>query len=202
MLTAVGLGPGDPELLTLSAVRHLKEADCVFVPGGIARNLVEPYCTPVELSFPMSRDEDAISRQIEENADIIARVAESGKAVFGIIGDPNIYSTFSRLCVVIKEKYPNILFNTVPGVSSITALTSVTGIPINGGFSVSDGSPDQVRIQMKVRRPRETAERLRKEGYSRFVLVERMYMNGMKIWRDELPDESNYFSLLFAEREV
>ncbi len=201
MLTAVGLGPGDPELLTLSAVRYLREADRVFVPGGIARSLVEPYCTPVELSFPMSHDEAAIARQIEENAGIIAPVAETGNAVFGIIGDPNIFSTFSRLCVVLKENHPHIRINTVPGVSSITALTSVTGIAINGGFSVSDGSPESVRIQMKVRRPREAAARLKKEGYSRFVLVERMYMEGMKIWRDDLPDESNYFSLLFAEKE-
>ena len=77
----------------------------------------------------------------------------------------------------------------------------MTEIPINGGFSVSDGSPDLVKIQMKVRRPREAAERLKKEGFSRFVLVERMFMEGMKIWRDDLPDESNYFSLLFAEKE-
>lgn len=200
MLTAVGLGPGDPELLTLLAVRHLKEADQVFVPGGIAKRLVEPYCSPVELPFPMSHDEDAISRQIENNAKIIAPVAEKGKAVFGIIGDPNIFSTFSRLCVVIKEKYPHISITTVPGVSSITALTSVTGIPISNGFSVSDGSPDTARIQMKVRHPRETAEALRKEGYNRFVLVERMCMEGMKVWENELPVESNYFSLLFAEK--
>ncbi|MDD1729280.1 MAG: cobalt-factor II C(20)-methyltransferase [Methanospirillum sp.] len=200
MLTAVGLGPGDPELLTLKAVRYLKEADQVFVPGGIARKLVEPYCTPVELPFPMSRDEKVVSKQIADNAAIIARVAMTGNAVFGIIGDPNIFSTFSRLCVVIRMQYQDIQISTVPGVSSITALTSITGIPITGGFSVSDGSPEVARIQMKVTKPRETVDHLRNEGYSRFVLVERMYMEGMAIWDHELPEESNYFSLVFAEK--
>ena len=201
MLTAVGLGPGDPELLTLKAVRQLQEADTVFVPGGIAKRLVEPYCCPVELSFPMSHDETEISKHIEKNVSIIAPVAINGKAVFGIIGDPNIFSTFSRLCIVLKEMHPQISIVTIPGVSSITALTSITGIPINGGFTVSDGSPNSVWIQMKVRRPQETANALQKEGYRRFVLVERMFMDGMKIWRDDLPVESNYFSLLFAEKE-
>jgi precorrin-2/cobalt-factor-2 C20-methyltransferase len=201
MLTAVGLGPGDPELLTLRAVRYLKEADTVFVPGGIARKLVEPYCDPIELSFPMSHDEDAITRQIGDNAVIIARVAEKGNAVFGIIGDPNIFSTFSRLCIIIREQYPEITIYTVPGVSSITAITSFTGVPINGSFSISDGTPEVARIRMKVRRPREVAEELRREGYTRFVLVERMCMEGMKIWREDLPEESNYFSLMFAEKD-
>lgn len=200
MLTAIGLGPGDPELLTLKAVRYLKQADVVFVPGGIAGGLVQPYCSPIELSFPMSHDEDAIARQIEENAGIIAPYAEKGNAVFGIIGDPNIFSTFSRLCIILREKYPNIAVSTVPGVSSITALTSVTGIPINGGFTVSDGTPNRAHIQMKVRRPRITAGELKFEGYDRFVLVERMYMEGMKVWDGDLPEESNYFSLLFAEK--
>ncbi|HWQ65882.1 MAG TPA: cobalt-factor II C(20)-methyltransferase [Methanospirillum sp.] len=200
MLTAVGLGPGDPELLTLRAVRLLKEADAVFVPGGIARRLVEPYCDPVELSFPMSYNEDEISNQIEKNAERIAPIAKSGNAVFGIIGDPNIFSTFSRLCSVITERFPDILINTVPGVSSITALTSITGRPINGGFSVSDGSPEVVRIRMKVTRPRQVAEELKTDGYSRFVLIERMYMEGMQVFTDDLPEESSYFSLLFAEK--
>ncbi|MFH0968646.1 MAG: cobalt-factor II C(20)-methyltransferase [Methanobacteriota archaeon] len=200
MLTAVGLGPGEPELLTLRAVRFLKEADTVFVPGGIARKLVEPYCDPIELSFPMSHDEEAISNQIRENAVIISKVAEKGNAVFGIIGDPNIFSTFSRLCVIIREQYPEITIDTVPGVSSITALTSITGIPINGGFSISDGTPEVARIRMKVRRPREVAEELRREGYSRFILVERMCMEGMKVWSEDLPEESNYFSIMFAEK--
>lgn len=201
MLTGLGLGPGDPELLTLKAVRLLGEADIVYVPGGIAKKLVEPYCTPVELLFPMSHNENEIRRQIEENATIIGEHAEEKHIVFGIIGDPNIFSTFTRLVAVLREQNPAIQIRTVPGISSITALMSETGMPINSGFCVTDGSPIRSRIRMKVRKPRAIAEELKTEGFSRFALVERMYMDGMKVYTGELPEESNYFSLLYAEQD-
>jgi len=203
MLTGVGLGPGDPELLTIKAVRLLQEADRVYIPGGLSRRLVEPYCTPIELSFPMSHDEEMIRAQIILNADQIAADARARNVVFGIIGDPNIFSTFSRLAVILQERYPEIAIRTVPGISSITALMSETGLPITGGFCVTDGSQIQSQIRMKVRKPREIADELKGEGYSRFALVERMYMDGMQVrYDDDLPEESSYFSLLYAERDA
>jgi precorrin-2/cobalt-factor-2 C20-methyltransferase len=60
--------------------------------------------------------------------------------------------------------------------------------------------PD-IRILLKVRRPKERAEALRKEGYREFVLVERMYFPDMKVYRNgELPDRSDYLSVMYARR--
>lgn len=203
MITGLGLGPGDPELLTLKAVRLLKEADYVYIPGGLARRLVEHYCNPIELPFPMSHNEDIIRDQIIRNAEIIAKDARDKDVVFGIIGDPNIFSTFSRLAVILQEKYPDIILRTIPGISSITALMSETGFPITGGFCVTDGSKIRSQIRMKVKRPKDLAESLRTDGYSRFALVEKMYMEGMQVLHDDdLPEESSYFSLLYAERDI
>ncbi len=202
MLVGVGIGPGDPELLTVRAVRLIKEADAVFVPGRVAAAIIAPYRTDVQvLSFPMTDDEDYISRCIEENAETIAPHARSGLSVFCILGDPNFYGTFSRLTAVLTDRHPDIACATVPGISAITAFASAAGVSVAGGVGVSDGSPESSRLLLKVKRPKETAERLREEGFDEFVLVERMYMDGERICRGEdLPEESSYFSVLFARK--
>ncbi|HVN66205.1 MAG TPA: cobalt-factor II C(20)-methyltransferase [Methanomicrobiales archaeon] len=200
MLIGLGLGPGDPELLTLRAVRVLREADAVFVPGELAGKLVAPYRQAEILSFPMSDDEGMVRRAVEEAADRIARVAGEGTAVFALLGDPNVYSTWARLLGLIREKHPEIACRTIPGVSAITAFASVAGVTLSGGFSVTDGKGEKGRILLKVRRPREEAERLAREGFREFVLVERMFLDGERVYRGELPEMSTYFSILYAER--
>jgi precorrin-2/cobalt-factor-2 C20-methyltransferase len=201
MLIGLGLGPGNPELLTLRAVRLLKEADAVFVPGRIAQDLVAPYRKAVILDFPMTDDEARIQQCLEENAEKIAPAARSGLAVFGILGDPNFFSTFSRLCSVIATTQPGIECRTEPGISSITAFAAAAGIPVNEGFTVSAGIMSDARILLKVRRPKEQADQLRAEGYREFVLVERMFFPDMKVYRNTgLPEKSAYMSVMYARK--
>jgi precorrin-2/cobalt-factor-2 C20-methyltransferase len=201
MLIGLGLGPGDPELMTLRAVRLLREADAVFVPGRLAHALVSPYRDAEILDFPMTEDPAYIRLCMERNAEKIAPVASSGSAVLALIGDPNFFSTFTRLCQVMEEKYPSIVCRTEPGISAITAFASVAGVSLSGGFCVSDGTEQRYRVLLKVRRPREVASALAKEGFRRFVLVEKMYLPDMQVYRDgDLPETCDYLSVLYAER--
>jgi len=201
MLIGLGLGPGDPELLTLRAVRLLEEADAVFVPGRIAYNLVLPYREAEILDFPMTDDVDRIRSSMEKNADRIADSARGGTAVLGILGDPNFFSTFSRLCEVMQERHPEIVCRTEPGVSSITAFASVADISLSESFLVTDGSQPRFTILLKIRKPKEMAEMLKKEGFRSFILVERMFMGDMKIYTaNQLPETSDYMSILYAGR--
>jgi precorrin-2/cobalt-factor-2 C20-methyltransferase len=202
VLIGLGLGPGEPELLTLRAVRLLKEADAVFVPGTIAHDLVAPYRDAAILDFPMTGDEERIRSCMEQNADRIAAVARSGIAVFGILGDPNFFSTYTRLSAIMKTRYPGIRCRTEPGISAITAFASIADLSISSGFLVTDGPAEaRSRIMLKVRKPRQAADALRAEGFRSFVLVERMCMEETKVYRnEELPEESDYMSVLYAER--
>ncbi len=202
MLTAVGLGPGDAELLTLKAVRLLQEADTVFVPGGIAYDLVKPYCENiVTLDFPMTRDEAEISRCMEENAEKILPAAKNGSAVFGLIGDPNYYSTFSRLAEAVRRLDSSVVVETIPGISSITAVASHAKIPVNSAFLVTDGPAEPAtKIVMKVTRPQEKKAELEAEGYTDFTVVERMYMEGEAVYREEIPEKTHYFCIMIARK--
>ncbi|MBI0583886.1 MAG: cobalt-factor II C(20)-methyltransferase [Methanomassiliicoccus sp.] len=202
MLIGVGLGPGDKELLTLKAVRLLRSADKVFVPGKMAYELVKEHCRPVTLEFPMVNDEDVIRQALERNADLIAPSALKGTAVLGILGDPNFFSTFSRQCEVLRERYPEVRVSVEPGISSITAFASRLNVPVNSGFTVTDGTEDECLVMLKVRSPRKVMKRLRSSGYSRFHLVERMYLENERVYgQEEMPEKCDYMSVMFARRE-
>jgi precorrin-2/cobalt-factor-2 C20-methyltransferase len=201
MLIGLGLGPGDKELLTLRAVRLLKEADAVFVPGKMAADLVRGYREPEVLSFPMTDDEEEIRLALIDNARRIAEVAVNGTAVLGMIGDPSFYSTFNRQCGVLREVRPDIECRVEPGISSITAFASRAGIALDGGFVVTDGEDPNAIIMLKVKNPRKKAEELRVRGYSEFVLAERVFLDHERIYRgNELPETSDYFSIMMARK--
>ena len=202
MLIGLGLGPGDKELLTLKAVRLLKTADKVFVPGKIAYELVRDHVDAEIMDFPMTGDEDLITKRLEAQGERIAPFAKKGLVIFGMIGDPSFYSTFSRLCHIMYAKYPEIQYEVEPGVSSITAFASrVAGLSINGGFVVSDGPEPESMVLLKVRHPREKMCELKEQGYTEFHLAERIYMSGERIYTEaDMPEDSDYFSIMFARR--
>ncbi len=201
MLIGLGLGPGDKELLTLRAVKLLKEADAVFVPGRIAHDLISEIREATILEFPMTNDEEVIRQALERNADRMAAVASNGTAVLGIIGDPSFYSTFSRQCEVVATKYPKVEFSVEPGISSITAFACRANLSIHGGFVVTDGADPESLVLLKVKKPRKKVEELKKEGYTRFVLAERVFMEGERVYEgDEIPESSDYFSIMYARK--
>jgi len=130
-LIGVGVGPGDPEHVTLKAVRVLREADKVFVPdGGRAAEIVSAYAEVHPLTFAMT-DVASRAEHWERAAREIARVA--GTAAFATIGDPNLYSTFTYIAHTVRALVPDVIIETVPGITAMQDLASRTGTVLAEG---------------------------------------------------------------------
>lgn len=199
MLVGIGLGPGNPDLLTLAAIKALKESRKVFVPGKLAAKLVAPYAKPCLLEFPMIQDKEELSKIWEKNAGMVAEEAKKGMASFAVLGDPNVFSTFSHLRRTIKEKYPEIEITTIPGVSAVTAQAARTNTSIDGSFIVSDGSPVTTKIILKAKHPGNVKKSLIEEGFNEFIFAERLFMDNERI-TGEIPESGDYFSLMVAKK--
>jgi len=204
MLYGIGLGPGDPELLTLKAVRILKESIKVFVPGEMAAELIRPYVTeePEILDFPMIHDEKKLNAIWTENAEKVAGYSRKGDVAFCLIGDPNFFSTFTHMKKVMKEVAPDVKTETVPGISSITSCAARMDVAVESSFEVHDGSDINYMIHLKARHPQEIIKRFEAKGYKEFIFAERLFSDREVIikGKENIPEEGNYFSIVYAKK--
>lgn len=203
-MIGISLGPGDPDLLTIKAAATLKKCDKVYVPGEMAAVLARPYCEPEILQFPMIEDEEELERIWTKNANLVADAAASGLAGFACIGDVNTFSTFSHLERVIRSIRPEIEIETIPGVGVVPCAASRFSMALDGSFEVSDGSPVQSIVRLKATRPRRLAQELSSRGFDQFVLGRMLCTPEERIIREDrpedLPEKSDYFSVLMARR--
>ncbi len=139
---AIGVGPGDPELLTRKAERIIREVPVICAPTGAADaasyalSIVEPFIDRSRQEvlvqvFPMKKDQAGLDTFWEEAAAQVAERVRSGEDVaFITIGDPFLYSTFLYLYRIFRERYPDIPVEIVPGISSINAAAAAAGVPL------------------------------------------------------------------------
>ena len=134
-LFGVGVGPGDPELITVKAVRVIKEADIIFTAAStkntysLAVEIASPYISPSaqieKLSFPMTKDVKEVEAAWTHNAKQIAKVLKQGKnAVFLTLGDPTTYSTFGYILKKMACIMPEADIETIPGITSFHAASA------------------------------------------------------------------------------
>lgn len=139
VIYGIGVGPGDPELLTLKAARLLRECDVVAIPqerekcfalriaeGAVPELSEKPV---LELVMPMTRDKDARAKaQDAAAAALAAEVQEGRRVVFLTLGDPSVYSTWGYLLQRLSEA--GCTAETVPGVPSFCAAAAALGVPL------------------------------------------------------------------------
>jgi precorrin-4/cobalt-precorrin-4 C11-methyltransferase len=151
-LIGVGVGPGDPELITVKAVRVLREADLILVPVLAAADPGIPEPGRAEMIVRAHVDANVIKRlefalndtggitprravAWQQAAATVAEEFAGGVATiaFGTLGDPNLYSTFSYLAQTVRDLVPDVQVETVPGITAMQDLASRAGISLAEG---------------------------------------------------------------------
>ena len=136
-LLGIGVGPGDPELLTLKALRCLQAAPVVAYVAArgqpsIARQIAAPHLQPgqreINIALPMHPSPELADAAYDEGASRIGAELERGRDVAVLCeGDPMLYGSFSQLLARLAPSYPTEI---VPGITSVTAAAAAAGRPL------------------------------------------------------------------------
>lgn len=145
-LIGIGVGPGDPDLLTVKAVKAIQNADVIMCPASkedrpsIALSVVNSLIDKsknqeiIKLIFPMTKDKDVLVETWKKNAKIMAEKVLTGKnVVYLTVGDPFLYSTWIYMHRDISKNHPEIKISVIPGIVSMFTFASKVGVSIAEG---------------------------------------------------------------------
>jgi precorrin-2/cobalt-factor-2 C20-methyltransferase len=218
----VGVGPGDPELMTQKAIRLIRENNVIAVAGKNATEAVAykiaaamvPELQDKELVpiyMPMVRDRDLIDAEHKKGAKQLESYLEKGQNVVYItLGDPTIYCTFSYLQHILEEDGYTV--ELVPGITSFCAAAARLNLPlvewdeplhVIPAVHKTDETLDQTGTYVLMKSAshmQEVKEMLRQSGRD-VSAVENCSMETEKIYRgvEAIPDDAGYFSLIIAK---
>ncbi|MDD6038340.1 MAG: precorrin-2 C(20)-methyltransferase [bacterium] len=224
ILYGVGVGPGDPEELTLKAVRVIKECDVIAIPSKsredcVAYSIAKAAIPQIDqkeivcISMPMTRDLEYLEQCHKEGEKALTEVLDQGKSIaFLTLGDPTVYSTYMYLHErVAKAGYETKI---VSGIASFLAASAVLNqeialrdTPIHivpSVYGISDAMKlPGTKILMKAasRMPR-VREELLLSGHD-IRMVENCGMANQKVYNtvQDIPDDASYYSLIIAKEK-
>ena len=224
-LYGVGVGPGDPELLTLKALRLIKENEIIAVPGkdiraSVAYQIVKGAYedldkkTLIPVAMPMTKDPQVLKANHDKAADQVEDYLREGKnVVFLTLGDTTVYSTYLYVHKRILER--GYEAEIVSGITSFCAVAA----RLNMGLVEADQPLHVIpatykaqemeeilklpgtKVLMKTgKKMKQVKESIEKSG-QKAVMIENCGMPSEKIYRsaEEIPEDSGYYSLIIVK---
>ena len=221
-LFGIGIGPGDPELMTLKAKRILEEAGVIVFPGekpektvayGIISKVIDLSKKQlVGLSFPMTKDKEILEENHRKGAETIRRFLEEGKtAAFPTLGDPGVYATYIYVHKRIRQwGYDAQIIPGVPSfcaaaakISEALAETDQELHIIPSSYGVEDALKLKgTKVLMKAgSKFREVYEQVRKSGQKIWIL-QNIGMENERIYCDPEDEiETGYYTLIIVKEK-
>ena len=216
----IGTGPGDPDLLTLKAIRRLRESELIFAPTSRGKHLaLDTALAYVEdkkiqlLSFPMGEvaesDYRSAAAAIEKACDQLRMTdpQKLPKAAVLTLGDPLIYSTFAHLLPYFQEDSEIEIISGIPAFLSAAAEAQIPlcqgshGLLVQDRWPLNEAPEDNLVLLKSSRFQQSDLEEMQSKGY-RMTRVSRASLPEQKITRDfaELESKEDYLSLLILEK--
>ncbi len=225
-LYCVGIGPGDPELLTLKAVRLLNECDVIAMPKGdtdtmTAKDIIKQVVDidkkeQLYIYMPMTKDKVMMDKAHEEAKDAVSELLDAGKnVVFITLGCPTVYATCIYVHkLVLAAGYESEL---VAGVTSFCAVAAKLNVSLcersepliilPGSYKESirflDGPGNKVLMKSasEIQKVRDELEE--RNLLNNAAMVERCGLPGEKVYRNlkDIDEKSSYFSIILVKEK-
>jgi len=221
-LYGLGVGPGDPELLTLKALRIIKESEVIAVPGKVPQDTVAykivvqayPELADKELlpiDMPMTKDIDVLQESHDQGAKTIAAYLDAGKQVaFLTLGDTTVYSTYLYVHKRIQEMGYDV--EIVSGITSFCAVAARLNMGlvekeeqlhvIPASYQIDEALKlPGTKVLMKAGKKMSDVKARLKTMNAQVVMIENCGMKDERIFRgaDEIPEDAGYYSLIIVK---
>lgn len=200
----IGVGPGDPDLLTMKAIKAIEKADVLIAPktekkdGSVALSIAKPYLKKdieiVYQVFPMVVNFETTDAWQKNKEEILALLEAGKNVVFLTLGDPMFYSTYIYVYRLLAKE-ENVNIETIPGIPAFCAIGSKLGYPLvegNDVISVIPATADKATVDKALSVSNNVVMMKVYKNYPEMVdaLAENdMIKNAVLVSRCGLPDE-------------
>ena len=225
-LYCVGIGPGDPELLTLKAVRLLKECDVIAMPKGdnevmTAKDIIKQVVEiekkeQLLIHMPMTKDIEVMNKAHQQGADEIIKLLDQGKnVVFVTLGCPTVYATCIYVHkLVLAAGYDSELVAGVTSFCAVAAKLNVSLCERSEPLIILPGSykesmsflsgPGNKVLMKSASEIKKVRDELEERGLlNNAAMVERCGLSGEKVYRNlkDIDEKSSYFSIILVKEK-
>jgi precorrin-2/cobalt-factor-2 C20-methyltransferase len=221
-LYGIGVGPGDPELLTIKALRLIREAEVIAVPAkqkedSVAYQIVKKAYPELEkkdvlaIDMPMTKDKEKLQASHRLGAQMVEQELNQGKNVaFLTLGDPTVYSTYLYIHRLVgADGFPTEIVSGIPSFCAVAARMNMGLVEkadllhvIPSSYPVEEALKlPGTRVLMKAGKKMGQVKQQLQQLPSSVSMIENCGMAEERIYRsaDEIPEDAGYYSLIIVK---